>query len=122
MQFSYDYYKNLKQPKMFLANPNKSYIGIISEASDTKLTLKFNNLNELSFSVYENINNKDTEYYDKLEVKRLVELQYIGWFQISNVEKKYDDNAKETYKTITCLSLENELVNRTIYDIPFHVF
>jgi len=117
MKLSYDYNGSLEMPKMFLANPQKSYIGTIVGVEHLVITEKFNNINEISFDIYKNVNGEETPHYDKIVEKRLIEVQFIGWFQILNIEEKHDENSKEGYKTVTCYSLENELVGKRASDL-----
>jgi hypothetical protein len=118
MQLSRNYYKKLKQSQLFLANPNKNYIDTISCAEDMSLKIYANSLSELSFKVYEydDIGVKNS-IYDLLEVRRLVELQYIAWFQIQESNETHDENSTAMYKIIKCYTLENELIGKPIYNI-----
>lgn len=119
MGFSYDINNKLIQPKLFLANPNKDYIGdgTIQNVNHPSVTLKFNNMWEISFDVYEYLNGEYYDYYDKLENKRLVEVQNLAWFQIVECQEYDNDETKERYKSIKCLTLENELVGKKVDDI-----
>lgn len=117
MGLSFDFYNRLKQSKMFLANPQKTYIGTVTNAQNVKLKQILNNLYELEFVIYEKLNGEFTENYDKYTKPRLIEVQNVGWFQIVNAVEKFDDSVQETYKTIKCLKLENTLIYRKIYDI-----
>lgn len=117
MGFSYDFYNRLKQSRMFLANPQKTYIGVVQNAHNVKLKRILNNLYELEFVIYEKINGEYTENYDKYIKPRLIEVQDIGWFQIVSTSEKCDDSSNETYKTIKCYMLENVLIYRKIHNI-----
>ena len=119
MSFSFDYYDNLRQSKIFLANPQKQkkYVGMLSGIENENLSLKFNSLHELTFNIHEYKNGEYTEFYDKIVKMRLIELQYIGWFQIVSAVEKQDGNSKERYKEVKCLSLENELVYKKVYNV-----
>ncbi len=117
MSFSFDFYNNLKQSKMFLANPQKNYIGTVINAQNIKLKQVLNNLFELDFILYEKVNGEFTENYNKYVKPRLIEVQNLGWFQIVEASEKFDDSSQETYKAVKCLMLENALIYRKIYDI-----
>lgn len=117
MGFTFDSYGNLKQSKMFLANPQKNYVGVIHNAESIKLTKCLTNMYELEFKIYEKINNIYTENYYKIQKPRLIEVKGIGWFQIVNAPEKQDENSCETYKEVRCCQLENVLVYRKIYNI-----
>jgi len=48
--FSIDYFNNLQKPDVILCNPDKRKIAII-ETRNANLTLRFNDLSELTFEV-----------------------------------------------------------------------
>lgn len=110
MLFTYDNYKKLKQSLMFLANPQKEYIGGISDAENLRLTINFNDISKASFKIYES-----SELYSKVEKKRLVEIQHVAWFQIENVTERNDGLV--AYKEVECFTLENELIGKRVDDI-----
>ena len=115
MAFSYDLYKRLKQSKVFLANPQKSYIGLLSGIKNVRITPCFNTLSEIHFTIYEEENGEKNKYYDKIKEKRLIEVQYIGWFEIQEPNEKNDGLV--AYKEVSCLSLENILIGKKIHDV-----
>ena len=115
MAFSYDLYKRLKQSKVFLANPQKSYIGLLSGIKNVRITPCFNTLSEIHFTIYEEENGEKNKYYDKIKEKRLIEVQYIGWFEIQEPNEKNDGLV--AYKEVSCLSLENTLIGKKIHDV-----
>lgn len=115
MKLTYDWNNKLTQSKMFLANPQKNYIGIISGAKDLNYSLKFSNMYEISFKIYNSKNGVKNKYYDKIIEKRLVEVQNVGWFQIQNVNET--DDGLISYKEVALLALENELIGKRIFDI-----
>lgn len=116
MQQPYNINNRWKQPLLFLANPQKTYVknGIIPYVKDLNLSLKFNNIKELSFKLYEYEDGVKNEFYDLIEPNRLIELQYLDWFQIDDPPETFLDNDKVPYKEIKCLSLENQLVRKRI--------
>jgi hypothetical protein len=119
MGFSFDLNNNLKQSKMFLANPQgkDNYVGGIIGAKNIKIKKVLTNLYELDFVIYEKENNEYTECYDKIAKPRLIEVQNIGWFQIVNAQETQDENSKEPYKNVKCYLLENSLIYRKVHDI-----
>jgi hypothetical protein len=102
---------------MFLANPQKTYIGIIIGAENIEITQQFSTMYELSFKIYEKVNGELTENYNKIQKLRLIEVQNIGWFQIINASEKQDEDSKVIYKEVKCCMLENALVYRKVYNI-----
>ena len=115
MLFTQDMYNRLAQSKLFLANPQKNYIGVLSGAEELYLTANLHTISELTFKIYEYVDGKKNKYYDKVEQKRLIELQYISWFQIEDVKECPDGEL--SYKEIKCLSLENELTGKRVDDL-----
>lgn len=117
MGFSFDSNGNLKQSKMFLYSSKTKPIGILSGIYNIKLEQNFHKLFELNFKIYKNINNEENEFYDSVIKSKLIEVQYINWFQILSAVEKYDDSSKETYKEVKCCPLENTLIYRKVDDI-----
>lgn len=117
MQFSYDSYKNLKQSKLFLKNPQGKSIGLISGVKELKLKAYFNSVSEISFKIYEYENNIKNDLYDLIEDLRLVEMQYVAVFQIQEVNETNGDNIEISYKEVICKTLENELINKYVDNI-----
>lgn len=106
MIFSYDKFSQLEKPTVILAKPDKTYIGNLINY-DLKTELYFNSISQATFTVYKYENGIKTRNYDDIEVLKLVEIRYIGWFQITAVNK-VGDGGNEAVE-VTALSLENEL-------------
>ena len=117
MQFTYDHYKRLKQSKLFLKNPQGNDIGWLSGIKELKLKVYFNSVSEMSFKVYEYEDGIQNQYYDLIEILRLIEMQYIAVFQIQTVEEINGEDIPISYKQVTCKTLENELINKYIDNI-----
>lgn len=118
MQFTRNQYKKLKQSQMFLANPNKDYIDVISGASDIYLKIYAVSLSELSFKIYEyDENGQKNSVYDLIDMHKLVELHQIAWFQVQEIKETHDEKSTAMYKNVKCYTLENELIGKNIYNI-----
>ena len=111
----YDLYKKRKTPSLFLANPQKNYVGLLSDVKKLNFDLNCSTLDEFSFTIYKYNDGIENEFYDKVVEKRLIEVRFVAWFQIQNV-KEMNDGANP-YKEILCYSLENQLIGKRIYDI-----
>ena len=103
MKLTFDYYHNLEQVDLFLCNPDGRELFPLPGKS-RNLTLRFNDLSELTFEVDSKVtlsNNTvvDLEAYDYIQTKRLVYATNIGWFQISGVDEHANGLVK--YKSIT---------------------
>lgn len=114
MHHVYDIYGNIQQNRIYLANPQKNYLGEIYNAKEIKLVDSFINLNELSFVVHEYENGELQELFDEIENKRLVEFQYMGWYQVNEVQVLQEEDSVYRKKSVKCLSLENELVDKRL--------
>lgn len=107
MRNSFDYYKQVEKPNMYLCNPNQELIGAVN-AENRHLTLRFNDLSELTFTVPKI---KGTErVYDRIETRRLIFVEKIGWFQITNVTDNVEGNYES--KDVTCESHQTQLKTR----------
>ena len=114
MKLTFDYYHNLEQVDLFLCNPDGRELFPLPGKS-RNLTLRFNDLSELTFEVDSKItlsNNTvvDLEAYDYIQTKRLVYATNIGWFQISGVDEH--DNGVVKYKTVKAESYQSILKNK----------
>jgi hypothetical protein len=111
MIFSYDAFNRLDRPLTYLAKPNKKYIGTI-QSRELVTDLCFNNISEITFKVNKYENKEKTLHYDEIEQLMLIEVSYIGWFQITEVDTIGD--GENEIKQITALSLENELTTKIL--------
>lgn len=104
---SFDRYKQVESPDMYLCNPDKRLICAIN-GEDRHLTLRFNDLSELTFTVPKI---KGTENnYNLIETKRLIFVDKIGWFQIENAEETSEGDRSS--KNVTALSHQYMFKNR----------
>ena len=114
MKLTFDYYHNLEQVDLYLCNPDGRELFLLPGKS-RNLTLRFNDLSELTFEVDSKVtlsNNTivDLEAYDYIQTKRLVYATNIGWFQISGVDEH--DNGVVKYKSVTAESYQSVLKNK----------
>lgn len=114
MKLSFDYYRNLEKVDLFLCNPNERELFPL-QARNRNLTLRFNDLSELTFEFDSKATLSDgtvvdLEAYDYIETKRLIFATNIGWFNISNVEEY--DNGISKYKKIIAESYQSVLKNK----------
>ena len=91
MKLTFDYYHNLEQVDLLLCNPDGRELFPLPGKS-RNLTLRFNDLSELTFEVDSKITLSDNtvvdlEAYDYVQTKRLIYATNIGWFQISGVSE-----------------------------------
>ena len=109
MNLSFNYYHKLDDVDFYLCNPDGKELCVIN-AYDRNVTLRFNDLSTLDFSVPPNITLSDgtviknTECYDLIESLRLVYAAGIGYFQITDVSE--NDSGASKYKTVQTESLQ----------------
>lgn len=114
MKLTFDYYHNLEKVDLYLCNPDGRELFSLPGKS-RNLTLRFNDLSELTFEVDSKITLSDNtvvdlEAYDYIQTKRLVYATNIGWFEISDVSEH--DNGVVKYKSIATKSYQAVLKNK----------
>lgn len=104
---SFDYYKKIENPNMYLCNPDRRPISALN-AENRHLVLRFNDLSELTFTVPKIEGLEDS--YALVESKRLIFIEKIGWFQI---ESAYETiSGDHCSKEVTARSHQYMLKNR----------
>lgn len=120
INFTFDANGRYEIPEMELCNPNKKTICMIKNVQNLKMTLRFLNCSELSFTAYSEINGVKTPYFEKLEKNRLIHVEGFGYFVIYDYKKSYEN--KVFSKEITAYSgeflLNNKGVNLTFITSP----
>lgn len=106
---SFDYYKKIESPNMYLCNPDKRPICALN-AENRHLVLRFNDLSELTFSVTKISGDEDS--YTLIETKRLIYVEKIGWFQIVTANETISGDVCK--KEVTAQSHQYTLKNRGI--------
>jgi hypothetical protein len=109
----FDFNNHADRPSIFLCNPNKSPIHSLGLCVDPKLTLRYNGLSEFKFSIPEKVLNSNNEYvtipaYGFIEPKRIVHIDNVGYFIITDVEEDMG-NQEVDIKNVTCKSKEYEM-------------
>lgn len=112
INFTFDYNKRYEIPEMTLCNPNKKDLYFIKNIKDLKITMRFLNCSELSFTAYSEINGICTPYFSKLEKNRLIHVDGFGYFVIQDYKQNYEN--KVYTKEITAYSAEYLLNNKGI--------
>lgn len=104
--FSYDYFKNMLPPDVYLAYPDKRTIGAL-HAHNLQTDIMGNSPDTGTFTVYRYEDDVETRFYQELEIGKYIQLSGIGWFRITEVS--VINEGSNEYKEITILSLECEL-------------
>lgn len=118
MEFTYDYYQKLNKPAFYLCNPDETLISAIHIRNDS-FALRFNDLSELSFEVPSHYLDSSGEtnkykYYDLIQTKRLIDVDNIGIFVISNVAET-DTGTANAFKTVSCTSYQSKFSDMGFY-------
>lgn len=114
MNVTFDYYRRLEDVQFYLCNPDMTEIGCIV-ATNRNVTLRFNDLSECTFEAQKYSldsygNEVEFPYYDRIETKRLVKIDRIGWFQI--VEVTENEDGYDSYKSVRMESHQTILKDR----------
>lgn len=104
--FTYNYFKSLKRPEVYLAYPNKRTIGVL-HIYDLQTDIMANSVNKGTFTVYRYEDGEETRFYDQIEIGRYIYLYGVGWFKINEVS--IVNEGINEYKEISYLSIECEL-------------
>ena len=101
---SFDVYNQVEIPVFTLCNPDETVLYNLGTIFDRNLELRYNTLSTLTFTAPSQVDGVATDYYDSLEYRRLVFVEGVANFMITDV--KIDNNGGVEQKKITCQSLE----------------
>lgn len=107
MTHYYDFFGRLEKPPFILCNPSGREVAVMGAVRDTDVTVRYNAISELTFSVPFKLDGHKISYYKLLKCKRLVKVDGLGVFIITGVNE--NGNGIERSKEITAQSLEFEL-------------
>jgi len=103
----FDSFGNFEIPQITLCNPDGRALGILSNLSDRKLNIRFNDLSDLSFTIRRGTEDCRCPVYEQVEPFRYLLLEDIGYFIITDVSES--EEGGEAYKTVEASSCEYEL-------------
>ena len=109
---NFDYFNLAEIPTFILCNPNKERLYALGGISERQYHPRFNSISELSFRADQYIDGNLMSYYKYITNRRLVYLDNIGYFMITQVNENNDGIIK--YKEVSCQSLEVELSSRKL--------
>jgi len=130
MDIKFDKFSRFETPSIYVCAPGCKYqngrltntSGMLFNATDLELMLQFNTTSELNFRVNKiKIDDADQAaqfelMYNQLKNRRLLFLDGIGFFAITQVEEGYSGGV--AFKDITAESCEVELQDRNVPYIP----
>lgn len=105
--FSYNYYKNLKRPEVYLSYPDKRKIGPI-QVRELQTDIIANSCCTGSFKIYSRENDEPIEFYSDVEIGKYILVLGVNWFRINEINIQNEDTDNE-YKEVSFESLESEL-------------
>lgn len=116
MYFKVDHDGKIKVPKLSLRLSGGSGLGVLKLGDKLPdCELNANDISNFKFTIYEKLDGQLVQYYDLIEIDKIIETDYIGVYRITDVEE--NRNGKVAYKDVTVKSLEYELKQRKIFDI-----
>ena len=107
MNFNFDRFGQYEIPAIYLSNPDGSQLVMLGSIYDRALKLRFNAISEFSFTAPKYIDGVATDYYDLLEYRRIVSIDGVANFMITQISEENDGIVHD--KKIQCQSLECEL-------------
>ena len=112
MIYEFDYYNRQESPYIILCNPNREELYSLGLSYNFNIKLRYNALSEISFEFPKSIDGGITNFtaYDYLENKRLVLVENVGYFQIT--ESEDNTEGEIPVKNVKALSFESELIGK----------
>jgi len=130
MIVSYSTLNRFETPKLTLCSPGSVYndglltkvVGILTDVSDMEIVFNFNSTSELNFRV-SRVHRDDAEanvhtyaLYKAIQNRRLLFVDNIGYFMITNIEDGYDGSLQ--YKDVKAQSIDVEIQQKMVPYIP----
>ena len=126
MIVKYNSLDKTETPILTLCNPGSTYnngyltnvVGILTDCEAEELVFNFNSPSELNFRINRvdreasTENNSIKQLYDAVKNRRLIFIDGIGYFSITNIEDNYQDGT--AYKDVKAQSIEVELQQKQI--------
>lgn len=109
MLAQFDSFGNFEIPQITLCNPDGRALGILSNLTDRKMNIRFNDLSDLSFTIRRGAEDCRCPVYEQVEPFRYLLLEDIGYFVITDVSESEEEN--DAFKTVEASSCEYELNN-----------
>lgn len=126
MIVKYDSLDRFEKPRLTLCNPGAKYeggyltrvLGALSDYDSEEIVFNFNSTSDLNFRIYQ-AEHDDQErnahakfLYDAVQNKRLIFVDNIGFFVISETHKGFDGLVN--YKDITARSVDSEIEQKKV--------
>lgn len=112
--FSYNYFKSLKRPDVYLSYPDKRIIGAI-HAYNLSTDIMANSINKGTFTVYHYEDGEETKFYNDLEIGKYIHFYGIGWFRITELSVVNEGINESKEITVICIECELGQTNLTSF-------
>lgn len=109
---SFDYFNRQEKPSITLCNPDYTELYSLNACYETEFKLKWNAQSEFNFTFPQYANGIKLPAFDCIEGKRIVKIDGIGYFIISEVQD--DSDGIVPIKVVKSLSHESELVYKKV--------
>lgn len=119
MQITKKIYDNISVPSFTLCKANGDRLGNI-KCTSKKITKKFNDYDEISFTTYLYNNNKKNKLYDKIKELQYIELPGIGRYILGSIQE-YSEGTMFEYKECIALSEEVVLAQKYLEDFVINM-
>lgn len=107
MNQKFNKYNIHETPLIRLCNPNGKTVNFLGGIYNIKLSLCFNEMSQLTFTVPSYIDNEKYIPYNQIQTKRYINVENIGVFIVNDISETNDGYTP--IKTVTCYSREAEL-------------
>jgi len=101
--------------EFILCNPNGEQLYSLKSAINKTLSMRFNAISEISFTVPKFIDGEELEIYDWVKEKRVVLIEDTGYFIITKAPETAENG--NAIKKVTALSYESTLIGKRIFAI-----
>jgi len=112
MNQDFDIFGRFEKPTITLCNPDREQLYAMGDIYDIRLTLRYNAMSELSFTIPAKVDGEDIEYFSLLEHPRKVYVEDVGYFIIVDPGRNSEGINQE--RTITCFSDEYTFATKNI--------
>jgi len=109
---AFDSFDLFEMPSIILCNPDKTEIHSLGTIFDRKLELRYNALSKFSFVAPSEIEGVTTPYYSALTYRRLISIEDVGYFMITEISE--DADGMIATKRIIAQSLEVEFLDKKV--------
>ena len=104
--FSYNYYKNLKRPHVYLSYPNRTQICELP-VYEFQTDIIANSANRGTFKVYRYRDGIETQHYGDIELGMYLYIDGLSWFVITEIN--LENEGYNEYLEISYMQIEHIL-------------